>query len=552
MPNEPKEAFLIKRIEASAAGSNCQMRIGDLDGDGRLDFVLLRPDTGFDDRYFPHSVATATAYTADGEILWQIGKPSYLPSTCKTDLPAQIFDIDRDGYNEFLCVTDGAFCIFDGKTGDLKRRLPLPDKFAYDCFAFADLDGAGYPGNIIIKNKYHQIWAMDQNFNIIWTFKGNIGHYPIICDINKDGRDEIIAGKYLLDADGGVMWEFPGIDFPESIFVADLNKSGEPSIISGGDGVKVFAPDATLKRNLKNEIKTKNLTVGNMRPDLFGSEIAGFFTDEADSEFTDGIFLTDYHGNTLFKEKRTNYIKNSEIDAVYNFDGTGTDHLLVSAREGSPICLYDGYMNPCYTIPSQGTVFWADILADTIAQIIVYDGQFINIYSAVECDLTKPAYAGPRPQTKRLYNYTVFPYHAEETQRNALGYAIGQFAMPDVRSWAEQCATEESEEVISRADFCVVLTEAAGIRAYSAEAFFDVSKNDYYYPAVTALKSSGALSDLVGKFSPESPATADFALDLIQKTTGFTPLTTKSGDDILLRRDAAKLILQIYQNKETD
>ena len=52
MTVEPKEAKLIKHIDISASGMNCQMRMGDLTGDGRLDFVLIQPDSGFDTRYF--------------------------------------------------------------------------------------------------------------------------------------------------------------------------------------------------------------------------------------------------------------------------------------------------------------------------------------------------------------------------------------------------------------------------------------------------------------------------------------------------------------------
>ncbi len=546
--SETTEATLLKRIEASAAGSACVIRVGDLDGDGRLDFVLLQPDSGFDERYFPHSVAAATAYTPDGEVLWQIGKPTYDTAPCKTDLPAQIYDIDRDGNNEFLCVTDGAFCIFDGRTGELKRRCPLPDRYAHDCFAIADLEGVGYPRNIIIKNRYHQLWALDQNFNVIWTFKGNIGHFPIVYDINGDGKDEIIAGKFVLASDGEVLWELDCPDFPPCIYVGDINLSKEPSILVGGEKTNVYAPDGTLKWGLKTTASTDSLTVGNIRTDSFGKEIAGFFTESEDSDYTDGLFLVDYHGNTLFKEKRNGYMQHADVSAIYNFAGKYSDMILVSSDKD--IRIYDGYMNPLYSISKTGSVCCADILGDGRTQVILYDGQNLEIYSSEDYELNKPAAASPRPQPKELYNQTNYSYRAENSSHNALGYAIGQFSSPDIPAWAAICAGSEDDKIMSRADFCVVLASALGLIGYTNDIFFDVPRDAYCYPAISALKSAGCFDDVMGKLAPDAPLTADFATECIQKTAGFLPLTTKSADDELTMRDAAKLVLQIYQNMD--
>ena len=549
MNTDTKTAELIKHIDVSAAGCGCQLRMGDLNGDGRLDFVMVQPDFGGDDRYFPHSVCAATAYSIDGELLWQIGKPCYEDIEYSADIPAQIYDADRDGSNEFLCVMNGEFCIYDGMTGELKRSFPLPDESAHDCIAFADLEGVGYAKNIILKNRFHQIWALDKNFNTLWTYKGNVGRYPIVCDLNGDGKDEIIAGSVVLSADGEVLWELEGSDFPDSVCVGDLNMSGSLMIAAGGEKTNIYSGSGEIKWLLRPGVRTDNIVMGNIRADSFGEELAGYFSEMGEDGYNNGLFMTDYHGNTLFKEKRAEAAEYEYIDTIYNFDGFGAEHIIASDCENG-INIFDGYMNPIYHIPSFGTIYCADILSDGISRVLVYDGQSVDIYSAEPCDISMTVSGCQRQQTKKLYNYSIYPYRVKDLSENALGYAIGQFAKPDVRAWAEVAAADESSEPMTRADFCIVICEALQILNPGKEVFFDVRTDDYYYPAVSTIKSLGYLDDIVGKFSPTQPVTAEFAIDIIQKSAEFTPLTTKSGDDELTKRDIAKLILQIYQNRE--
>ena len=65
------------RIDISRAGRFCRMWLGDINGDGRMEIVMVQPDSDRDDRYFPHSVRCATAFDLDGGLLW----PSFTTST---------------------------------------------------------------------------------------------------------------------------------------------------------------------------------------------------------------------------------------------------------------------------------------------------------------------------------------------------------------------------------------------------------------------------------------------------------------------------------------
>ena len=69
------EPVLIGSFDVTASGTGTRMLVGDLDGDGRMDLLMVQPDSGIDDRYVPHQVHCLTAYNLKGEILWQVGTP---------------------------------------------------------------------------------------------------------------------------------------------------------------------------------------------------------------------------------------------------------------------------------------------------------------------------------------------------------------------------------------------------------------------------------------------------------------------------------------------
>lgn len=73
MNHQPYE---VGRMNISEAGERCKMLLGDLNGDGRLEMLLVQADGGIDDRYVPHQVCCLSAYDLDGTLMWQVGTPN--------------------------------------------------------------------------------------------------------------------------------------------------------------------------------------------------------------------------------------------------------------------------------------------------------------------------------------------------------------------------------------------------------------------------------------------------------------------------------------------
>lgn len=395
----------IGKIDISAAGRFCRMWLGDINGDGRMEIVMVQPDSGFDDRYFPHSVHCATAFDLLGNILWQIGTPDPNAAASGSDIPAQIYDIDKDGNLEFICARNDMLCIYDGKSGTLKSEHPLPDPYAHDCIVIADLEGRGYAQNIILKNRYHKVWALDTEYKVMWEHEGNVGHYPWPYDLNGDGKDELIAGYTVLDGNGKYLWEIDMKDHADCIWVGDINGDGKPEAVIGGDDITAYSHDGKLLWRFTDTVESQNVAIGNLRPENPGLEICGLDRIDRGNPGLDGIFIVDSQGNSLYKENRTVPGWSSVCTVINNLDGKKGDNVLAYRRGGLPNAVYDGYLNTIFEFPFDGYVCWGDLTGNGANQLIVYSQETAVIYSAVPVDLNKKS-ENPLPQPKRLYNNT--------------------------------------------------------------------------------------------------------------------------------------------------
>ncbi|MGN0181532.1 MAG: S-layer homology domain-containing protein [Candidatus Ornithomonoglobus sp.] len=533
----------LKRIDTSICGKGCRMWLGDIDGDGRMEIVMVQPDGGFDDRFYSHSVQCATAFNLEGEKLWQIGTPDPKVEGSGSDIPAQIYDIDNDGNNEFLCCMGGELCIFNGKTGLLKRKHKLPSERAHDCIVIADLEGTGHAQNIILKDRYHKLWALDKDFKIMWTFEGNIGHYPWPYDLDGDGREELIAGYNVLDGEGNLLWKIDMEDHADCIWVCDLDQDRDtpPTVLVGGSDTTAYTPDGKLIWRFTDTVESQNIAPGNFIPENKGTEIGGLDRIvRRGPAGKDGVFLIDYKARQLFKEDRKIPGWSSIVTTMHNFDGTGRDNLLVYRRDGMPNGVFDGHMNMVMEFPFEGHVMWADLIGDGQPQVLVYDDEKIEIYSYNKVDLSKPVVPYTRPQPKRLYNWTRYWGSEMAPEQYAVNYITGDFTTNEIGGWAERCAageTEDADNIIPRADFIVLLVRTLNLHAYGENIFKDVLKTDYFCSALQIAARLGIISGKV--FRPKEAVTAKEAKVILKKVG--KPMNIDADGEIT-KREAAKII----------
>jgi len=417
---------LVRKIEFGEYGSKV-IRLGDLDGDGRVDLLLVQAKApeGEDKTI----ITCLTAVTLDGEVLWQIGKPDLRNNYFAGDFPVQIHDLDRDGKVEVIYIPDekNELHIVEGRTGREIRKVQLAG--GHDTILFADLDGAGHPRDLVVKDRYKSFWVYDKDFNLKWSrLDGNTGHYPIEHDFNRDGKDELLVGYTLYDGRGRERWSLPGFDLQQhndATFIEDMDGDGrsELAIATSRDALLVDADGKILFR--KPMQHCQHALIGKFRKDLPGKQafyisrnIAGVRIDLARPN--EGLRYAQTAMFTKAGEELWSATENIWYTGCLRMDNwtgdPGQQHVLLYSRGFFPPCLMDGHgkaiavfpFPPAIVEPGKGPggkdlyedyyVHHVSCWGDEREEVLVFNQKQLWIYT--NAALLEKA---------RLYNSTYYP-----------------------------------------------------------------------------------------------------------------------------------------------
>jgi len=243
----PGRSFI--RIKMQGNYDVQKVALGDLDGDGALDYIIKQPNSNIDPWQKPgvwkRSPGTykIEAYRHDGKFLWRYDMGWAIEQGIWYS-PYVVYDLDGDGRAEVYAkagerdprdadgkVTSGPEWLvqIDGVTGKIIKRIPWPDRSGYKKYNWASrnllgvayLDGK-HPYLVVQRGNYGQIKVevCDQKLNLYWR-----GMH--IADVDSDSRDEIILGSAVLDDDGHGLWttpmHHPVMAHPDICYVGDIN-----------------------------------------------------------------------------------------------------------------------------------------------------------------------------------------------------------------------------------------------------------------------------------------------------------------------------------------
>jgi len=406
-----------RKIKTDGFGVGRNLRFGDLDGDGQID-ILVGQVHERGPKNANSEVGCLTAMTLDGRQLWQNGSPDAWADKLTNDVAFQIHDLDGDGKNEVIYVRDMQITVAEGATGKTLRQAPSPatpprtespsnrfPRILGDAIHFCDLRGTGRAADIILKDRYRNVWALDDQLKILWHGECTTGHYPFAADVDGDGRDEVMVGYTLFDDDGTPLWTLDGRvkDHADGVAWVRFKPDGPLRLICAASDEGLFFAD-TAGNILKHHRigHAQNITVADFRPDLPGLEAVSmnFWGNQGIVHFydADGNIYHDFepaqHGSMCLPVNWTGkaeefFVLSADVREGGMFDGRGRRVVRFPA---------DGHPDMCYTV--------LNLTGDARDEIVVWDPNEIWVYTQDDS-----------PRTGRLYKPIRNPLYNESNYR---------------------------------------------------------------------------------------------------------------------------------------
>ena len=433
--DEPPTVHLLSRIDVKDFGAET-LRIGDLTGDGGPDLLFVQCVYG------PRTITCLTATTLFGNVLWQTGKPSRDPGRIYCDLPVQIYDWDRDGRNEVLYVRQAVYAepaysgnapreratryegsarmiVLDGRTGREKHAFDLPAP-ADDCFLFADLTGRGRREDLVVKDRYWNMWGVSHEGKVLWKWSGSTGHFPAVADVDGDGKDEVFVGFALVDHDGKVLFSKDPKGHHQDAAYIVRPPDGKWRLLFGNGGIHCLAVDGTelWHHGLR---EAQHVVAGQFRMDSPMQFAVVDRTPEPDHRRDANawaiLYLYDLEGKVLWQHKQDKGAWAIATVPVRWFGPGEPQGILVYGHSvpgqcpARPAVIYDGRGRIVDKLPMQHSTpvddkdpnagyygLAADVWGDSRQEVILFGPRGACIY------------ANARPaQPETLYNETLYP-----------------------------------------------------------------------------------------------------------------------------------------------
>lgn len=420
IPDAFTQTALIGNEELSFGGD---IRVGDLDGDGDVELVVFRStDLGMKPCFIG-------AFELDGTAMWRIGKAGDQPARPGS---VTLYDFDGDGQDEVLhfwhdgavdnSVKNMADVMVQLRRGDSGELIgeSRPELFAesegeganwvHQRLLIANLSGHERASEFVVKLG-ERLVAFDQSLEVLWHYRIPWNEYskcsayiPAVGDIDGDGRDEITGGYYLVDDDGGVMWEQQLGRNMDSVAIVPWDNGVMRVIASGGGFVLDAAGHPLLHLGEEIVPHGQEVRVGDFRADVPGPEMIIRWNGHRHD-----AMLVSQQGEILVRFKLNDSPNHTGLEAVY-WRGLDASPLIYNGG-----MLWDGHGKPVASFPELSPEpvgefrrGWyhcipLDIMGDNAEEVLLYN-PWERVVRIFRDESTDPSAVKPFRSTERQFN----------------------------------------------------------------------------------------------------------------------------------------------------
>lgn len=398
-----QEAELLKRVDVptelqkedkSGIKFGGDIRIGDLNGDGSLDFLVYRSIGNFHDSGGMKPCFLG-AFDINGKVLWKVGGEGTQPSRPG---PVTLYDFDGDGKDEVLSffhngqglaedMSDVLIQIRSGETGGVVKQSS-PQRFkickgmganwVHQRLLICNLSGGDRPTDFIVKLGT-TLLAFNKELQVLWSYQNKWNKYsecpayiPSVGDFDGDGLVEINGGYFLLNYKGKVLWEKKLGKNMDSVAIGQWNGK-QVAFCSGYGHIMDSQGNVILKLGKKLVPHGQELRVGDFDPASPGNEMAIRYDGHKED-----LMIVGQDGNVLRKFKLNSSPNETGLEEVRWFGKKGRsllynggqlwngDGTLFSLLPGLPKEMGDKKQGWYHCIP-------VDLAGDIGEEIVVYN-----------------------------------------------------------------------------------------------------------------------------------------------------------------------------------
>jgi hypothetical protein len=388
-----------KKISINGFGSNHQIRLGDLTGDGNKEIAFIQKDQT------SMAVGAITVINLDGEVLWQYGEAETLNHVAGGQIPVQIHDLDGDGSREIIFISEGWIHLLEGRSGKLENRIRVPESMNVLNMQFADLLGIGRNNCMLLSDPFGKLVVLNEQLEMMWSQQTINSTYPTAHDLNGDGKQEVVMGYSVFDPTGKLLYdvgEYIG-DRCNGVLVYTMieNELEIPCLVyAAGDwGLLYFD-------FMGNLIRQNNMGhVGYMSVADYNVEIPGLELAASNQWGSDGlIHLLDASGEVMNKFLP---VSGPTRCQPVNWKGDGEEFLLTSADTivGGMVD-YSGQKAVKFPTDGHPVSYYLvqDLTGDARDEVVVWDQDRLWIYTQDDNPRMGNTYS---PTRNPLFNHSM-------------------------------------------------------------------------------------------------------------------------------------------------